>query len=117
MIFTPELAEKVMRGEKTATRRLLSYNPHSPWHRRSRSNYNVGQVFAVQPGRGKRGIGKARCTAVYQQRLGEVSARDAWREGFRDLAEFHSAFKEINGPCRLLDLIWVVEFELVKETG
>ncbi len=31
MNFRPDLAEKVMRGEKTCTRRLVSANPNSPW--------------------------------------------------------------------------------------
>jgi hypothetical protein len=31
--FQRELAEKVMAGEKTVTRRLVSDNPRSPWWR------------------------------------------------------------------------------------
>lgn len=33
MNFKPELAAKVMSGEKTVTRRLVSENPRSPWWR------------------------------------------------------------------------------------
>ena len=32
MNFRPELAEKVMAGEKTVTRRVASENPRSPWY-------------------------------------------------------------------------------------
>jgi hypothetical protein len=55
MNFRPELAEKVMAGEKTVTRRLVSDNPRSPWYVGGCS-LNVGQDYAVCPGRGKDAI-------------------------------------------------------------
>ncbi len=68
MNFRPELAEAVMAGRKTATRRLVSDNPRSPWWR-EKCVYRVGQVVAVCPGRGRRQIGRARVSSVERMRI------------------------------------------------
>jgi len=113
MIFHKDLAEKVLRGEKTVTRRRVSYNPNSPWFRGG-CRYKVGQVFAVQPGRGKCGIGKARVTAVFVERLGRVNSGDAREEGFDSLLAFREAWTRINGSYNTAEFVWVIEFELVE---
>lgn len=117
MQFRRELAEAIMRGEKTATRRKLSDNPRSPWWR-EKCSYDVGQVFAVQPGRGVKGIGSARVTAVYKQRLGEMSEADALAEGFQAknglpaYSWFDATWQKINRKYDRTEEVWVVEFEL-----
>jgi hypothetical protein len=58
--FRPELAEKVMRGEKTVTRRIASTNPRSPWYS-DRCGLKTGRDYAVCPGRGKHALGRVRC--------------------------------------------------------
>lgn len=115
MIFKPELAEKILRGEKTATRRRMSNNERSPWWGGG-SHYIVGQVFTINPGRGVKNIGKARVTAVYRQRLFDMGAADAWAEGFDSLLAFRNAWRSINGGF-FNEEVWVVEFELLPESG
>jgi hypothetical protein len=119
MQFRRELAEKILRGEKTATRRRMSDNPRSPWYR-EKCAYEVGQVFAVQPGRGVPSIGKARVTAVYLRTLGNTTEADARKEGFRGAApdesakeHFIAAWCEINGFFDTAEFVWVIEFALV----
>lgn len=123
MIFKPELAERILRGEKTATRRRLSDNPRSPWFR-VKCAYEVGQIFAVQPGRGKQRIGDAIITSVYRQALGGVNENDAYAEGFQPgrilktaREAFVHAWCEINGSYDSAEIVHVIEFELLPESG
>lgn len=119
MIFKPELAEAILRGEKTATRRKFSDNRRSPWYRGGCA-YTVGQIFAVQPGRGVGRIGDARVTAVYKQHLGNITAHEARMEGFKGRRGtnvrqvFFEAWAEINGHVEPREVVWVVVFELVE---
>ncbi|MEJ7786350.1 MAG: ASCH domain-containing protein [Solirubrobacteraceae bacterium] len=96
MIFRPELAAAVMAGRKTATRRLLSPNPRSPWFH-DRCSIRVGQVIAICPGRGRHQIGKAMVTSVDRMALGWLSDAEAHSEGFETAAAFKEAWTAING--------------------
>lgn len=111
MIFRPELARQVDLGEKTATRRVPSDKPRSPWYKGGCS-YTRGQTFAVQPGRGKPSICQAIVDRVALERLGDVTEADARREGFRGPAEFYEAWREINGAVLPQSWVWVVEFHV-----
>jgi hypothetical protein len=113
MIFRPELAEKVMTGEKTVTRRLASENPRSPWWR-DRCAFKVGQSFAVCPGRGRNAVCRAVVTAVRLEEIGVLSEAEARAEGFASAREFEEAFEAINGAYSEVDLVWRVEFEVQR---
>lgn len=116
MIFKPALADAVMAGAKTVTRRAVSDNPRSPWWREA-CTYRVGQRFAVQPGRGKASIGHARVVDVRREPLGPFDNLDAElearREGFTSAAEFREVFAALNGgkydPSAL---VWRLELEV-----
>jgi hypothetical protein len=110
--FQPALADLVMAGRKTATRRLVSDNPRSPWYR-ERCGFRVGQDFAVCPGRSKTQIGRAVVTVVARELLGYLDYADARREGFADAFAFIDAWKAINGSYDPNALVWRVEFERV----
>ncbi len=112
MIFKQELAQKILRGEKTATRRVMSDNPRSPWWK-EKCAYEVGQVFTINPGRGVTRIGEARVTAIYEQRLFDMGPEAARQEGFESLPEFQAAWRSINGGF-FNEEVWVIEFELVQ---
>lgn len=112
MNFRPELAAKVMAGEKTVTRRLVSDNPRSPWWR-ERCRYRVGQVVAICPGRGKHAIGRAEVTSVDQMRLGHVGDREAQREGFTNWERFHIAWMTINDGLDPDALVWRIGLRAV----
>lgn len=113
MNFKPELAAKVMAGEKTVTRRLASDNPRSPWYRGACA-LKVGQDYAVCPGRGKNAIGRVRVTRVSRQPLHVVlNPGEPEREGFPSAEAFLSAWKSINGTWDDMATVWRVEFEVV----
>lgn len=114
MNFKPELAERVMRGEKTVTRRLVSSNPRSPWFEGGCS-LKVGHTYAVCPGRGKNAIGRVRIVSVDKRHLGQgLTTAEARAEGFADRGEFRSAWTEINGSWSDGVLVWRVEFAVVQ---
>jgi hypothetical protein len=112
MIFREELARKIISGDKRATRRrMVAGSPRSPWYRH-RCSYSEGQVFAVNPGRGKPRVAEAKVTKVYAQQLGQMTDKDAKLEGFKNLKHFREAWKEINRVWNPAERVWVVEFEL-----
>jgi hypothetical protein len=114
MNFQPDLAAKVMRGEKTVTRRLVKDNPRSPWWR-ERCSLKVGRTYAVCPGRGKPAVGRVRIVSVRRQPLHlSLLAGEVEREGFPHNRHFVSAWKAINGDWDDMALVWRIEFEEAK---
>lgn len=111
MNFQPELAQAVMAGRKTVTRRLVSDNPRSPWSKGGCS-LKVNQTYAVCPGRGKHAIGRVRIKSVRKERLGWLGSHDAIREGFPDVWSFQAAWAHINGSYAPGALVWRIEFEV-----
>lgn len=109
MNFQPELAEKVMSGRKTVTRRLASDNPRSPWFEGGCA-LKAGRTYAVCPGRGKHAIGRVLVRAVDLRPLGHIANYEAIREGFRSTGEFERAFAAINGSYDPDALVWRVVF-------
>jgi hypothetical protein len=112
--FQPELARKVMAGEKTVTRRLVSDNPRSPWWR-ERCALKVDHTYAVCPGRGKQAIGRVRIVSVDLVWLGFLSEDgEAQQEGFASPKDFWDAWTAINGSYNATALVWRVEFAVVE---
>lgn len=115
MIFRPELAEKIREGQKTVTRRLPSENPRSPWWR-DRCGLNVGSYYAVCPGRGKPAVCRVRVIRPPEKvRLGLLTHVEAWREGFRNRADFEDTWAALHGSYDPDLLVWRVQFTLVAE--
>lgn len=112
MIFRPELAEKVLAGEKTVTRRVPSHKPRSPWYR-ERCALRPGRSYAVQPGRSKHSIGRVAVTSVQLVALGILSDDEARREGFANAAEFGQVWSAMHGHYDPTELVWRVEFRLI----
>jgi uncharacterized protein YhfF len=110
MMFTEPLAAKIIKGEKTATRRRLSDNPASPWWRED-CKYEVGQVFTVNPGRGVKRVAECAITAIYKAPLGQMTEADAQAEGFEDRYAFWTTWNDINGAFDDQE-VWVIEFKL-----
>jgi uncharacterized protein YhfF len=115
MMFTEPLAAKIIKGEKTATRRVMSDKPGSPWFKGG-CKYEVGQTFAVNPGRGVLRVADAKIINVYKQRLGEMTNASARAEGFADATAFWKAWAKINGREDGGEMVWVVEFHLSGPT-
>lgn len=112
MNFRPELAQAVMAGRKTVTRRLTSENPRSPWFKDGCA-LKVGQTYAVCPGRGKNSIGRVRIVRLMSEPLGLLDDAEARREGFSREDEFFAAWVEINGSYDPDVIVWRVEFAVV----
>jgi hypothetical protein len=114
MNFKPELAEKVMAGEKTVTRRRMSDNPRSPWFK-DHCSLVVGRSYAVCPGRGKDAIGRVKVTGVRAVALGGVGASEAILEGFPNRPAFVAKWVEINGVWDPAEIVWRVAFRAVDD--
>lgn len=114
MIFRKELAELILDGKKTATRRRMNDNPRSPWFR-GHCGYDLFQVFTINPGRGKKRVASAEVTCVYPQALKLMADEDARKEGFDSLDAFKEAWRQINGTFDPREYVWVVEFGLVDD--
>lgn len=116
MNFKPELAAKVMSGDKTVTRRLVSDNPRSPWWR-EKCSLKVGRDYAICPGRGKNAIGRVRIVSVERQMLGYLSKVEAEAEGFDGplpMLLFEETWTAINGgPYNSGVYVWRVEMEAI----
>lgn len=114
MIFRPELAQAVLDGRKTVTRRLCSDNPRSPWWREICA-FQVGRDYAVQAKRGTPAIGRVRVVDVRRETLipmvGRRGPDEAALEGFESAHAFRLAWVEINGRWDVLAEVWRVEFE------
>lgn len=112
MNFQGDLAELVMAGKKTETRRLLSDNPRSPWYKRE-CGFKVGRDYAVCRGRGKGPqIGRIEIIKTFQQPLDEIDEAGAVAEGCADVAEYFELFEKINGALARDIRVWVVRFEV-----
>lgn len=81
MIFRPELAAAVLRGDKTQTRRLVRPGEEA-------CAYRAGGSYSVQPGRGRKAVGRIVVTHVERRRLGEITHEDAVAEGFASVEAF-----------------------------
>jgi hypothetical protein len=120
MNFRPELADAVMRCEKTVTRRKVSDNPRSPWWR-EKCGYRVGQDVAICPGRGKHAIGRARIVSVRRTELGWLSPAEAQMEGFVGCTAvpaaryFEAAWTAINGSYDPEAVVWRIELEAITD--
>ncbi len=111
MNFRPDLAEKVIRGEKVTTRRLPSANSRSPWFV-ARCGFVPSRDYAVCPGRGKHAVGRIRVVQTALVRLGVLSDDEARREGFDSETAFRAAWVEITGGYESSLYVWRVDFEV-----
>lgn len=115
MLFTPENADKVMSGRKTRTTRVSI----PPW-------LEEGKVVAVQPGRGKHGIGHMQITKIrrlsFYQFLKEVE-RDpqfAKKEGRPNGPSFVMHLLQLAGKentwklIRKNEHVYVLDFKVVE---
>lgn len=116
MIFRPELAAAIIDGRKTVTRRKRTGdNPTGKpggWVD-DPCRYRAGHTYAVQPGRGKRGIGRIRVLSVRPEFMHELTDDEIRREGFESRADFERTWRSIHGAGSYLDLVWRIEFEVV----
>lgn len=91
MLFKPYLAEAILQGKKTQTRRLptgtntaMLYNNYTTLisvYQNRRLRWRIGNTYAIQPGRGKKAIGRFRLLNVHLEPLQAITSADARAEG------------------------------------
>ena len=87
MIFKDELCQRVLDGTKTQTRRLVKDGDFSvKWpmtcvFRNDRLLWRENQTYAVQPGRGKKAVGRIGIIKIRREKLQEISYEDIGAEG------------------------------------
>lgn len=126
LTFKPNLAAKVMGGDKTKTRRAVNTEKRrSPWWTGRES---WPESWAVCPGRGKDQIGRVRVVRAHKERLGSVfgdtlgvddqppgALNEARAEGFRDVGAFKLAWIAINGTWDPDLIVWCIELEVISD--
>ena len=141
--------EKVLGGTKTQTRRLVNLGDIAMMDAETqcidhvltgagRKRWQVGKTYAIQPGRGKKAVGRFAVTAIRREDVRTISEADARLDGFSAPADFwlawtsmhdeliHKTLKEVH-PSHFMNFLlerqaslydaWVIEFELVKKNG
>jgi len=123
MIFAHTI-DKVLCRQKHQTRRVVK--PHeylvadgdlikveAVAKTRLRTVYEVGKQYAVQPGRGKKGVAYIELTGLREETVADISESDAQAEGFESKADFFATWRNIHGSnADLQQKIWVLEFRL-----
>jgi hypothetical protein len=65
--------------------------------RNGRLLYEVGRTYAIQPGRGKHGLGRFRLLAIKREQAKDISEADAHAEGFASPAAFQEIWLKLYG--------------------
>jgi len=97
MLFRKEYIEKIVKGEKTQTRRLISA-------------YEVGRAYPIN----NTDI-EIIITNRYRQRLGGMTQEEIQKEGYATLEEFKVAWIQINHFWAPDIQVWVYEFKVISQ--
>jgi hypothetical protein len=113
ILFKPELADAILAGTKTVTRRFTKDNPRSPWWV-ERCRYQPGRDYAICPGRSTFAVGRVEIVSCEKVRLGYLDDAEARREGFANAAEFEATWRELHGSYDPDVVLWRLEFKVAK---
>lgn len=100
--FTPELATKIIAGDKTVTRRPENL-------------CKVGETLAVLNVEGGPPLGHIRILSTEQIRLMDISDTEARKEGFDTLQDFFIFWARYRPADQLDTKVWRIEFKLLKD--
>lgn len=131
MIFA-HTHEQVLAGTQTQTRRLWKDKHGVGGYVRCekgfanaaikngcRTQWRLDRTYAVQPGRGKRAVGRIRVTGLRVERVQAITEADAQAEGVDSVQAYAALWDAIHSKRgeRWSDnpLVVVIQFELVKE--
>ncbi len=89
MLFKPEMCKQILAGDKTQTRRVVNpkeriFISDPKYHTVTtdgRVKWQVGCTYAIQPGRGKKAVGRIKLLSIRQERLQNISDDDCLAEG------------------------------------
>ena len=100
LLWKKEYIEKILSGEKTATRR------------RTRPMVRVGGSYLIRDGFFTHLDERITVDRLYEQRLGDMTEEDARREGAASHDAFVREWTRLYGHFDPGDSVWVVEFML-----
>jgi hypothetical protein len=130
--------EKVLSGEKTMTRRLVVQELDALYEgavircsEPPRVRWEVGNTYAVQPGRGKPAVARIRITDIRREDVRNISDEDVRAEGFEWRSVFLETWCNMHDKAAITDSrmfwlenihrrpaerydAWVLTFEVVK---
>lgn len=110
MVFDPIMADRVVRGQKTVTRRPANGKP---------CGHRVGDIQKVQPGQGQpAATGRIHILGITLERLKDITDADARREGYSGRSprrQFLRSWGERYGG-RSTQPVYRIEFEYVSSS-
>ena len=111
MQFSPDLCDLILARKKTVTRRPTKWGG---WCGCSEMpcRYEVGKTYAIQPGRGKKAVGRMLVLSVKRQKLGRLPMSEARAEGFINSHLFVSRWIDLYGKYDTSQTVDRIEFEL-----
>lgn len=118
MIFKQEMVDAILSGRKTVTRRRVKYEDTGFEIRRVPCRYRPGKTYAVQPGRGKKGVARILVLSVQTGPLGhshELSGDEIESEGFPDEITFVKYWWSLYTNWEPDQLVHRIQFELVPD--
>lgn len=77
----------------------------------SRTKWKVGNTYAVQPGGGKKAVGRILLHEIEEGLLGRMGPNDVEAEGFTCLEDFVDAWESTHGRYDPNQPIWILRFE------
>jgi len=94
--------------------------------RKGRLLYKVGNTYSVQPGRGKKAVGRIRITGIRLERVQDITEEAALAEGCLGVPHYQAARDEFIVLWSMIHtkhgerwddnpLVWVLTFEKVEE--
>jgi hypothetical protein len=122
VIFKQEMIDKILAGEKTATRRPVKWRFSesvagglAKIRIKQPCRCKKGRSYAIQPGRGQKAVGRIRITSVSEVPLGEINHAGAKREGFPSVSAFFSYWITLYDLYKIdvEQRVWRIEFELL----
>jgi hypothetical protein len=107
VLFKRALLEKILKGEKTQTRRSMQRKP-------GRRVYTVGEIVGIRVGYTKP-VAHIQIKKRFEQRLGDITEEQARKEGFSSVEEFKKQWQILQHNWNPEQIVWVYEFELAKQ--
>lgn len=105
MLFKPEHVERILSGKMTQIRKLW-YKPL----------FKVGSVQKAKTVLFSNDyFAHVIITGLRKEKLGEITIKDAMKEGYDDLESFKEDWKRTNGLWEPNTIVYVVSFELKEQ--
>lgn len=116
MLFKQALIDKIREGQKTQTRRPVKSNERllvgyqgrhfvdMALDGKDRRKWCVGKTYAIQPGRGKKAVGRILITKIREEDVRRICWNDALAEGFKSRIDFWLTWCEFYDPAVLREL-------------